>query len=577
MDLKSLLAPARERLSSINNKILQGKGTSPSTTPTQNALPQSATKIPEIQQGQENARINPTVLPEKQSPIESLVEWGKDEKSQDNPIEAATMSVEEFNGQQPEEESQQEPRTGTLLSGVFGEGTTAPVPEGRVARGDAQGPDAPLLMFEDDERFDTASNPLDKLLTDVLAANLTFGNSRSGPANENAEWSYRLGNKGSYTEEEIAEAFENPQMRIAQPGEEPDYVNLGWVLPDGSTLSDEDMSNVQAGQYHQAAQGEAAHGQMEDGTPYVLETLILPDGREVSYNDYMQATEYNLPGDQAPEGQGTGFVFSYTLPNGVEITEEDLISEESGGPLVAEQTNKGRLNMGAAQPSAPWEDITDFFPWMYDTAAHSAPYFVPGYNALSAASRFAPAQEGFDPDTFDPSTYTYEDRTLDSDQWVGEMGAPLADYFMEKVGGIVPGGGYGKLAQARTAPGRIAKTAVEEGFEEIPASLFEMLSDDGFANYGKNSIIDPETGERIYLDTSDQDRLGNIGYNAAEGFGGGAIFGGILGGGKEAGRGIRNNMKKNKYVPPQQTTTLPQEQLNRINELLLEQANNKPE
>ena len=508
----------------------------------------------------------------------AIVDWSNEKVDKDNAITASTMAPVQYdeNGTpqaNPDATEKGQPkRTGTLLSGLFGEGTTGEFEKGRVARGDAQGVDPDFFMDESNEKYDTAGNPLDKVLTDVLAVNTWLGDLRSNSAEGAAKsggYKYKFDGQ-EYTEDEL---LGNPKTIEMQDGDNPDDFDMAvasYTLPNGEVLRHDQLDGGTARSFRPLAEGEEApEDQMvqdDDGTLYTYDEVVLPSGEVITRDDLNHVQKNLVPADQAPEG-AERVKQMFELPNGQQVSEEDLRDVEAGGKVEAIQQDTGVLNALKKGPKAPWEDIGDIVPWLIDTTANSLPYFIPGYNAVSSAARFAAAQEGYDPDTFDPATYTYEDKDLNKGQWVGEMASPITDYAMEKAGGMLPG--LKSNVAGKTFLGRVAKTAAQEGGEEIPSSFFEQLADQGLEGLGKNQKWNPETGEFENVDTAPEERGLNILKNAAEGFAAGALYGGGLGTINQTKDSIKRKFGKEKYEAPKKNEKFNDDELSEIDRLVM--------
>lgn len=419
-------------------------------------------------------------------------DWGEQKASRDNAIKAEeetsdpvtinTRTTSPANVINLDIESKPEPtRTGTLLSGLFGSGTTAPVEKGRVGYGDAQGKNPSFWTSPDDPDYDKVSNPLDKGLLDILAANTTLGNLRRNSAEDTAEYAYNINGK-DYSLEDL------------------DGMDAVYNLVDGNSIKASQLEQINNGLYDIDDTG----------------NVVLLDGSRVN------------PQSLQDSAFSENDVQSLILPDGNTMTLEDYNDLSTTEP---EQTNKGFLGMKAVDPVAPWEDPGQTLGWLTDMAANSAPYFVPGYNVLSAASRSVPAMKGFDSDSFDPETYTFADRQMSKSQQAGQLLSPIADYGMERFG-VAPGL---KIKPSNSYLKTVGKIGTQEGLEEVLPSILEQLGQDGLLNYGMDRDINNE-----FIPTSGWGRFGNMLGNAAQGFGEGAIFGGLLGAGRAAPGAVRN-------------------------------------
>jgi len=81
--------------------------------------------------------------------------------------------------------------------------------------------------------------------------------------------------------------------------------------------------------------------------------------------------------------------------------------------VTRSQQYPGLLNMGLAEPRAPWEQITagefptEVLPWFTDRVLRGTPYCIPGLNLLAVSSRWLPLLQGLNVDTYDPASGTY--------------------------------------------------------------------------------------------------------------------------------------------------------------------------
>lgn len=399
-----------------------------------------------------------------------------------------------------------------------------------------------------------------------------FSGLRSDNADENAEWGYDV-NGEMIPEDQYIEMGNNGEL--VEVGTGGDW-NQWIAFPNGSRYSLEDYENASVGKVRPAEKGEEANSSYSDGVPAVIETVKLGNGDEVAYDDYMN---YTVEDEYVTDGSGR-FNLVFKTPDGQEMSKAEFDS------LEPEQTNTGFLNFGKSNPDVPWENPADFVPWTTDAILSSLPYFSPWTGIPTAASRTVPGISGFDPNTYDPETATYEDTYVDNSQKLANIILPTSELLTEKIGGITPSGMFGKLStEARTAPGRLAKTMAEEGFEETLTAPLEQISQSGLSNIGKNMVWNEEEQRWEYVDTPGNERAMNVGSGIVDNFMGGAIVGGVIGGANMAAGKIRT---KGSGQPKSSTkgysqinyddifVTLTQEQLDKLDKLVMD-SNRKGE
>ena len=396
-------------------------------------------------------------------------------------------------------------KSNTLIPGGWGLGDTSlSFDDDRVRNGTVHN-EMPLFASEDDPNLGTYSNPVSKILEDVLALNTTVAQNRANWADDNSNWKVKIGG-ADYSEDDWKKAEPNFEQVLGPEGAT--HAADGYVLPDGTTIP---LEIWNARQFDEANQA-----------------VNFPGMGAIPADQYSGATVNLLPIDQASPDADAFYSASYTMPDGQVVGTQDLILQEQGGKAERYQDNAGLANIGKVDPKAPWEDIGDTLPWMLDVAAGSLPYFIPGYNLASAASRILPAAQGYDPDTFNPKDRTYENKEFNNGQWLGAMASPATDYLVEKLPlGVMVGGKTSKMMKgAKTIPGQVARGSFIEGVEEMPSAAFEQLQADGWLDYGKDVSYDPQTGEPIYDDeTTGEQRIANTMTNLRDGLLSGAVFG----------------------------------------------------
>ena len=430
---------------------------------------------------------------------------------------------------------------------------------------------------------DADDSPLDALIGSVShqlgwgsnawnAAIDKFSGLRSDNADENAEWGYDVNG-------EVI-----PEDQYIEMGNDGELVEVGtggdwnqWIaLPNGGKYTESDYENATIGKVREAKDGEEADSYYSDGVPAVIETIKMGNGDEVSYDDYLN---YTIEDEYVTDGSGR-FNLVFTTPEGQKMTKAEFDS------LEPEQTNTGFLNFNKSNPDQPWNNPADFVPWTTDAILSSLPYFSLWTGIPTAASRTVPGISGFDPNTYDPETATYEDTYVDNSQRLANTVLPASELLAEKIGGITPSGMFGKLStEARTAPGKLAKTMAEEGFEETLTAPLEQISQSGLSNLGKNMAWNEEEQRWEYEDTPGNERAMNVGTGIFHNFMGGAIVGGVVGGANMAAGKIR---AKGSGQPKSSTkgysqinyddifATLTQEQLDRLDKLVMD-SNRKGE
>lgn len=441
---------------------------------------------------------------------------------------------------------------------------TGEIPEGEVAWTRAQAPlnqefdpSSPQSVadwYSAENMTERGNQALSKAALDILGLNAAIREERSDNASKNAEWDYNIEGIGRFTEQELNDMMDNVEWESVPEGYSADVYIVGWNLPSGEFMSFSDLENAETS-WSPAAEGQEADNYSSDGTPFVLDYVILPSGQTLSRDEFYSRTEATVsPELYSPEMGGEGFSYYLDLGNGQKITSSDLVPVEQGGGLSAVQSNVDTLfglwnGMNKVDPSAPWKHIgdaitdpnvnfdfreviknlQDVVPFTSDMMTASLPYFIPNYNWATVAANVMPALDGLNPWTINKDRFTFADETLSNSQNVGNiMSAPM-ELISEKIGGIVPGfrmktpRASGRYAPAKT----FLRAGTAEGLEEILSSATEMLAEDGFRNYGMNFTLD-ENGNKIPIPTSSGERALNVGGNLAEGFAGGAYLGGLL-------------------------------------------------
>lgn len=311
----------------------------------------------------------------------------------------------------------------------------------------------------------------------------------------------------------------------------------GYRLPDGRVV---DATVVADPKFH--------HSSFPDGTIYMnTDTSLSPEVRE-AYTKQIGTDEMDVP-----------------------IDEWDPKNPPDGGVMGG----SGLLNLGVADPRAPWENergdfilesdywdespdgrsvfersaIDEMAPWMLDMTLNSAPYYVPGYNLVSGASAALPYVFGYDGESYMPEgsgisnldelgngTYRYDE--LSNAQRIGGFLSPLVEGYVERAGGMIGGLGdillKGKLGKTpvgkwlKEAPGgRFLTAAGGEGVEELFTAPLDKLKTEGLRNYGRDYYLDNTTGELVFDgDTSTIDRIMSLGQDELKAFLSGTALGG---------------------------------------------------
>lgn len=473
---------------------------------------------------------------------QDVLDWSNEKHEKANPItQADTMKVEYDENGTPYEAEEQ--RQGTLLSGIVSGGNdTGKVKEGRAAAGFAQGQDPDLFMLPDNEKYDNSRNPIGMFLADILGINDLFGSARRNEAEKNAEWAWEYGGK-QFSEDDVKNMEKTmvttPSGRKASTE---DFMNAKYYLPNGETYTQDELLNGssydETGEYIYTPQGSLVPAEDYDNA-----RVMLGDGQLMDQDEYLRVKAAD--GTNDPDVK---FDAAYMMPNGDLLTYDDMQSAEAGGKLERVQTgDMGPGNIGKVNPDAPWENIADTIPWIVDTAANSAPYFIPVYNALSTGARMYAAMNGYDPDTFDHRDYTFADKEMDNGQWVGAMAKPVVDYASEYLWGIKPGLNSSIKGNALT---KTLKAAGQEGTEEVLAAPFETLQNNGLQGFGSDQVWDEGQNKMVNVDTDGWQRARNVADNAFQNFMGGALFGGALSGPTEAKKAIMKKMGKGEYSLP---------------------------
>lgn len=458
-------------------------------------------------------------------------------------------------------------RNDTLLSGLLGgisaalggdpNAATGKVPEGRVARMSSQGEDAPLIekrydwqpfgedtrdVYEDEDD-NPYRNPLDMLSDDILAATNFIGGLRGTiasalGANDSDNYSIDVNGK-KYTQEQFDQLNKNVSYEESS-AEDADVFSY-MQTPDGIAYN---PATVTALDPRLAYSDEQPDQYDENGNGWVWQNVQLADGTIISRDQYDKANEVVVMANEATDEQkaiGRPYTISMTDQDGVVYSYKDLLSQDEGGKVTYEQDDKGFLGMAAENPDPVGavlegdfgEAASEFLPWLTDITLSTLPYLNPITAGLTAGARLSAASEGYDPDTFDWRTYTYEDvgdkfkgeNGMPNSQGVANLAVPVADIATEYIGGWMPGG---KALQEAASSGakQIAKDAALEGFEEMIPGAISIYKNEG-DNWGNDYVEDSE-GNRTYLPTDPYQRLANIAPEMLENFLGGAILGAPL-------------------------------------------------
>lgn len=290
-----------------------------------------------------------------------------------------------------------------------------------------------------------------------------------------------------------------------------------------------------------------------------LPDLVMSDGTRV---DYMQASRFMgdryAKGDERDEGISYDFgPFNISRP--MEYSEMEMFGD---GDRI------GMLTTPTFNPGA----ITDIPSSVIDLTLGSAPIMIPGFDWVYSTSSAIPAMSGIDPSSYDSTGNYYSrfyasqidpegriqygvapDPNSDIDPALsnelrlaataGNFLVPLTEQLVGPVGeGFlnVPVQTFTKGPLApRSAAGRFALGAVEEGLEEIFGNAFEDWTANGLAGWYADPLLD-ENGEEMYdsagrryvdYDTPFLRRLGNYALDLPgniNAFLGGASIGGVM-------------------------------------------------
>lgn len=290
-----------------------------------------------------------------------------------------------------------------------------------------------------------------------------------------------------------------------------------------------------------------------------LPDLVMSDGTRVNY---MQASRF-MSDRWAEDGeQDEGIEYNFAplgLNKPTEYTEMEMFGDNG---------KYGMLTI----PTLNSSSITDIPTSVVDLTAGSAPIMIPGFDWIYSASNAIPAMSGIDPSSYDgrgnyysrfyasqidddgriqygvaPDPESDIDETLSNElrlaSTAGNFLVPLTEQLVGPVGeGVlnIPARTFTRGALSpRSAAGRFAVGAVEEGLEEIFGNAFEDWTANGLAGWYADPLLD-ENGEEIYdsagrryvdYDTPLYRRIGNYfgdipgNLNA---FLGGASIGGVM-------------------------------------------------
>lgn len=192
-------------------------------------------------------------------------------------------------------------------------------------------------------------------------------------------------------------------------------------------------------------------------------------------------------------------------------------------------------------------DITHTPAFLYDAVVGSLPYFFTPTMAATIGSRAVLAANGYDPDSYDVDDGTYDDYKLNNKDRALSIAASVGEGLIERLGGIGAKktgktvfdrmlGPAGEVLD-RSTIGRIGKTGLEEGLEEVPSE---------WLGYVQDVARDNEDGSK-YLDKVD-DPLADFAIRNAQAFGAGASMGTVLGVPREVGRSIRSTRNYEEMV-----------------------------
>lgn len=331
----------------------------------------------------------------------------------------------------------------------------------------------------------------------------------------------------------------------------------GYRLPDGRVV---DAAVVADPKFH--------HSAFPDGTIYMnADASLSPEVRE-AYTKQIGTDEMDVP-----------------------IDEWDPKNAPDGGVMGG----SGFLNLGVADPRAPWENergdfilesdywdespdgrsvlersaIDEMAPWMLDMTLNSAPYYVPGYNLVSGASAALPYLFGYDGESYMPEgsglsqldklgegTYRYDE--LSNAQRAGGFLSPLVEAYVERLGGTIGGLGdivlKGPLGNTRpgkwlkeTPFGKFLMDAGGEGAEELLTAPLDKLKTEGMRNYGRDYYLDNTTGELVFDgDTSTIDRIMSLGTDELKAFLSGTALGGST---SLVTQGLSGGFRRNPSIP----------------------------
>lgn len=324
-----------------------------------------------------------------------------------------------------------------------------------------------------------------------------------------------------------------------------DWVAVGneqWGLLDGERLN-----------YRADPEDQATWGAMW------LPDLVMSDGTRVNY---MQASRF-MSDRWAEDGEQDENISYDFGPLGINKPSEYVNMEmfDDGG-------RHGVVTAPSLNPGA----IGDMIPSVIDLTLGSAPIMIPGYDWVYSASNAIPAMSGIDPSSYDgregyysrfyasqvdddgrirygvaPDPESDIDETLSNElrlaSTAGNFLVPLTEQLVGPVGEGVLNIPNMTLTRGtfspRSAAGRFAVGAAEEGLEEIFGNAFEDWTANGLAGWYADPLLD-ENGEEMYdsagrryvdYDTPLHRRIGNYlgdipgNLNA---FLGGASIGGVM-------------------------------------------------
>lgn len=372
--------------------------------------------------------------------------------------------------------------------------------------------------------------------------------------------------------------------RAPRNQEDQGHVTTYRSLADGTVLSDEQLVN-DVTPINNGADGY----RLPDGR--VVDAMVVADPK-FHHSSFPDGTIYmNADASLSPEVREAYTKQIGTDEMDVPIDEWDPKNAPDGGVMGG----SGFLNLGVADPRAPWENergdfifesdywdespdgrsvlersaIDEIAPWMLDMQLNSAPYYVPRYNLISGASAALPYLFGYDGESYMPEgsglsklgklgegTYRYDE--MSNAQRVGGFLSPLVEAYVERAGGMIGGLGdivlKGPLGNTRpgkwlkeTPFGKLLTDALGEGAEELLTAPLDKLKTEGMRNYGRDYYLDNTTGELVFDgDTSTIDRIMSLGQDELKAGLSGAALGGAT---SLVTQGLSGGFRRNASIP----------------------------